>query len=64
MNPINNLTFGELYKKTTDRENCIRSLGYNLVVMWERNWDKFISSVKKIQCNFRKKYTIDYDYWV
>ena len=55
VNPINNLTFGELYRKTIDRENCIRSLGYNLVVIWERKWDKFISSVKKIQCKFRKK---------
>ncbi len=32
-------TMGELYQKTIDRENTIKELGYNLVVMWENNWD-------------------------
>ena len=28
-------SYGELYRKTIERENYIRSLGYNLVVRWE-----------------------------
>ena len=35
-----NITAGELYRKTINREKEIRSLGYNLVVMWELDWDK------------------------
>jgi hypothetical protein len=31
-------TFGELYSKTIDRENKIKELGYNLVVMWEEDY--------------------------
>ena len=33
-------TAGELYQKTILREELIRSLGFNLVVMWEDEWDK------------------------
>ncbi len=31
---------GELYQATIERENKIKSLGYNLVVMWENEWNK------------------------
>lgn len=34
--------FGELFRKTMERENEIRELGYNLVVMWENDWLKFL----------------------
>jgi len=34
------ITAGELYRKTINREEEIRSLGYNLVVMWELDWDE------------------------
>jgi hypothetical protein len=33
-------TMGELYQATIERENKIKSLGYNLVVMWENEWNK------------------------
>ncbi len=32
-------TMGELYQATIKRENKIKDLGYNLVVMWECNWN-------------------------
>ena len=39
-NPRNkNITAGELYRKTIKREEEIKSLGFNLVVMWELDWD-------------------------
>ncbi|MGI0075872.1 MAG: DUF7487 domain-containing protein [Nitrosopumilaceae archaeon] len=31
-------TAGELYQRTIERENLIKSLGYNLVVMWENQY--------------------------
>lgn len=32
------ITAKELYQMTIDREEVIKSLGYNLVVMWESDW--------------------------
>jgi hypothetical protein len=37
------LTAGELYQKTIERENKIKSLGFNLIVMWENDWNKLRS---------------------
>ena len=34
-NDVSGKTFGELYKKTIDRDNKIRELGFNLIVKWE-----------------------------
>ncbi|MCK9369652.1 hypothetical protein M0R04_07070 [Candidatus Dojkabacteria bacterium] len=31
---------GELYQATIEREKKIKSLGYNLITMWESNWNK------------------------
>ena len=39
MNTKAKKTFGELYQRTKDREELIRNLGFNLVVMWESNWN-------------------------
>jgi hypothetical protein len=35
-----NKTAGELYQKTVDRAEKIRTLGYNLVEIWESDWNK------------------------
>lgn len=35
INPINGKTYGELYARTTERDQKIRNLGYNLIVKWE-----------------------------
>lgn len=39
----NNKTFfyktaGELYQRTIERENMIKEMGYNLIVIWEKDW--------------------------
>jgi hypothetical protein len=49
-------TFGELYKNTLLREEQIKSLGYNLVVMWESDWNKINKSIKTLQTQFKIKY--------
>jgi G:T-mismatch repair DNA endonuclease (very short patch repair protein) len=45
--------YGKLYKKTLEREKLIKDLGYNLVVMWEYDWNKINKSVKILQRKFR-----------
>ena len=30
----------ELFNKTIDRENLIKSIGFNLVSIWEKDWDQ------------------------
>lgn len=39
INPCNKKTFGELYKKTLEREDLIKKAGYNLVTIWESDWN-------------------------
>jgi hypothetical protein len=46
-------TMGELLLKNIKREVKIRSLGYNMIVMWERWWDKGVDAVIDIQRKFR-----------
>ena len=45
--------YGELYQKTLEREQQIRDLGYNLVVMWEYDWNNINKSIKIFQRKFR-----------
>ena len=38
----NGKTMGEYYDNTIERENVLRSMGYNLVVMWESEWREIV----------------------
>jgi G:T-mismatch repair DNA endonuclease (very short patch repair protein) len=42
-----------LYKETNYRDNRIKELGYNLVVMWEHDWKLIIKTITQCQRNFR-----------
>jgi len=46
INQVNKKTFGELYNKTILREQKIKDLGYNLVVIWECDFNLILD--KKI----------------
>jgi hypothetical protein len=46
-------TFGELYQDTLKREQKIKDLGYNLVVMWGHDWKKINKSIRILQRKFR-----------
>ena len=46
--------YGELYQKTKEREQLIIDLGYNLVVMWEYDWNKLNKSIRIIQQKFKQ----------
>jgi len=45
--------YGELYQKTLEREQQIKNLGYNLIVIWEYDWNKINKSIKKLQRKIR-----------
>jgi len=52
-NKTTKCTFGELYKKTLEREQMIKNLGYNLVIIWENDWRKINKYIKILQQKFR-----------
>ena len=54
LNQVCNKTFKELYENTLKKEQTIKDLGYNLVVIWESDWNKINTSIKKLQIKFRK----------
>jgi len=41
INTLKNKTMKELYDETIKKENNLKLKNYNLVVMWELDWDKF-----------------------
>lgn len=43
-NPFNDMTAGELYQKTVEREHFIRQKGYNLETVWESEYLKGIKT--------------------
>lgn len=40
INKVNGIKYGELYKKTIEREECLKSLGYKIVSIWESDFKK------------------------
>lgn len=40
MNRRSKKTYGEAYTKTMIRENCFRKAGYNVIIIWENDWNK------------------------
>ena len=40
INPITKKRYGDLYNQTVKRENIIKSMGYNMVVLWECEWNR------------------------
>ena len=41
INHSNKKTLGQLYEETIKRENLIKSAGYNLISIWESDWNEF-----------------------
>jgi hypothetical protein len=40
MNKANKTQYRVLYNQTVEREEHLKSFGYNVVSMWENNWKK------------------------
>ena len=49
------IQYGELYERTLQREQEIKTLGYNLIVMWEYDWNIIRRIVILLQRRFRNK---------
>ena len=49
-----NITFGDKYYKTLEKIKIIKEKGYNLIEMWEYDWDRAIQLVILIQRKFKK----------
>ncbi len=48
INKLVKKSFGQLYKETFDRLNNIKSLGYNVKYIWEKDWNEYQSGLIKI----------------
>ena len=53
INPVNKKTFGELYQHTIARESQIKELGYNLIVLWEYDWNNVLKLIIRLQQKYR-----------
>jgi hypothetical protein len=56
INKLCKTTQGELYQKTLEKEQKIKELGFNLIVIWELDWYKINKSIKILQTKFKKIY--------
>ena len=56
MNKTCNKTHGDLYEQTLKKEQEIKDLGYNLITMWESDWNRINNNIKKIQIKFRHRF--------
>lgn len=55
INRTNKKTYRELYDKTMNKINKMKSMGYNVIYIWENDWTKAVQAVKMIQRAWRKK---------
>jgi hypothetical protein len=53
INKTTKCTHGELYKKTLEREQQIKVMGFNLVTIWESDWIKLNKCVKILQKKYK-----------
>jgi G:T-mismatch repair DNA endonuclease (very short patch repair protein) len=42
-------TMKELYDKTIQRENKLKSMGYKFITIWENDWKKIYKDIKNIK---------------
>lgn len=47
LHPIKKIKNKEIYEKTLQKENTIKNSGYNLIVMWEHDWNKIKKELDK-----------------
>ena len=52
-NKTSKLTFGELYKRTLDREDRFKNMGYNVVSIWESEWIKLNKCIRVLQRKYK-----------
>jgi G:T-mismatch repair DNA endonuclease (very short patch repair protein) len=53
INPRNGIIFGDLYKKTMNKNEALRNMGYTVIDVWESDWDRGICAVVAVQRLFK-----------
>jgi hypothetical protein len=53
LNTLCNTTFGKLYEGTVKKEEKIKKLGFNLVIVWESDWNTINKSIAIFQKRVR-----------
>jgi G:T-mismatch repair DNA endonuclease (very short patch repair protein) len=53
INGTKNIPYDELYQKTMKREEKLKKLGYNLVIIWEYDWKHKLKILKQIKNNLQ-----------
>ncbi len=53
LNTLCNTTFGKLYEGTVKKEEKIKKLGFNLVIIWESDWNAINKSIEIFQKKVR-----------
>lgn len=53
LNTLCNTTFGKLYESTVKKEEKIKKLGFNLVIIWESDWNAINKSITYFQKRVR-----------
>ena len=49
------IRYGKLYQQTLERTRCFRERGYDVVEMWEADWDMAIRCLRQLQKRFRSR---------
>lgn len=47
INPISKISYDKLYKDTVKMEHALRLSGYELIIMWESDWQNFKKLIKQ-----------------
>ena len=47
INPSNHKTYGELYRKTIEREEILINAGYKITSIWEKDYIEIKRKIKK-----------------
>jgi len=53
IHPIAKRTYGDLYKKTFERQHFCENEGYKFIFIWERDWIRGINALVKLQTTQR-----------
>jgi hypothetical protein len=46
MHPVLKKTYGQLYKETISREQFLKENGYNIITIWQLDWEIIVKSIK------------------
>ena len=45
VNKLNKMIFSDIYEKTIKREEFLKTAGYNMITIWESDWNKIKENI-------------------